>query len=76
MTDVAEICLNFFSKATASLKNADSAFFGVKRETGHMTLPHMLSVGFSHSGYFVGYLERAEQELSENIYIYGAPMYI
>ena len=51
-------------------------FFGAKRETGHMTSLHMLSVGFSHSRYFVGYLERAEQELSENIYTYGAPMYI
>ena len=51
-------------------------FFGAERETGHMTSLHMLSVVLSHSLYFVGYLERAEEELSENIYICGVPIYI
>ena len=50
--------------------------FAAKMEIGHMTSLHMLSVDFSHSRYFVGYLERAGQELSENIYICGVPMHI
>ena len=50
--------------------------FAAKMEIGHMTSLHMLSVGISNSHYFMGYLKRAEQELSENVYICGVVMYI